>query len=723
MDFDKLVDDLEEQGDTISSSVQSSINQPSLLSISSVNGETQNTYDNTSYYSFTVNLPRPMVDVENLQLLSSNIPQANANIADTACAFWYYRLSAYSGLVPNPNNLFMVRLLPSYYKREFIATPTDYGYNRTFKSYKDLATELAKCSVKDLALTNYIVAKQQAITIPSIRIPFLPNDISLTYSSAINKFQFTGLPTAPAYVVWNSGTPYNTNDVVGYLGIAYISISPETQSGNTPSTSPTIWSPLYNTEVVGAWDFDTTYPAGRYVSYNNTLYKSVYQTLQFYPDGSIAEWVSGRQYYRGSVVSYSGNNYTCVNPVANTTPPSSSTDWTALEWTNPYSYRTGMVVTYSGNYYVASTNISTPLNPSVNSFWKLVGTNFWATATLPNTSPTNVPCYNYLSTGYNDPAVAQAQATATQSWNKYNLYEAGQIVSYNGSYWINARQSQGETPFSRTGATTYSGTTQYVAGNVVVSSSKYYIATGNTLNVIPTPSFTNWQQENWTITSTTPPIIGLSSISKQLDMLTTSTYGNPTQTFYALQQPFGIVPQPYSLIPKRLLNTILGFTWNGQINPTIYSAINQSDTTPLIDAPTSREYNRLRPVPRYSVTGGVYTGTSLLLGDSSSTTYTYTADGYCNLVYSSIISIYTSIVGTSTLDTQRDTNLLGLVSMNVGNLGVSAWASFIDNPLLRVHGSLYSIYIELRDEFGDPYYLTNNAVSTFTFKVGYKAKS
>jgi hypothetical protein len=61
--------------------------------------------------------------------------------------------------------------------------------------------------------------------------------------------------------------------------------------------------------------------------------------------------------------------------------------------------------------------------------------------------------------------------------------------------------------------------------------------------------------------------------------------------------------------------------------------------------------------------------------------------------------------------------------MNVGNLGVSSWASFIDNPLLRVNGSLYAIYIELRDEYGDPYYLTNNAVSTFTFKVGYKEKS
>ena len=719
MDFDKLIEDLEEEV-VVTSSLQSSINKPSLLTISSVNGETQNTYDNTSYYSFTVNLPRPMVDVEQLQLLSSNIPQANANIADTACAFWYYRLSAYSGLVPNPNNLYVVRLLPSYYKREFIANPNDYGYNRTFKSYTDLATELAKCSVKDLALTNYLVAQTESITIPSMRIPFLPNDISLTYSSAVNKFQFTGLPTAPVYQYWSDTTPYTTNDIIAIEnGIAYKALS--SQTGNDPSTSPTFWSPLYNTEVVERWDYATTYPAGRYVSYNNLLHRSIYQTIQFSPLGDITTWISATQYFRGAIVSYLGNNYTCVNPTAGVVAPSGSLDWTALDWTI-FAYKTGMVVREGANYYVASTDISSPTAPSANSAWIFVGTNFWEAATLPNTSPTNVPAYNYLSTGYNDPAVVEAQGVALQSWNTYALYEVGQVVSYNGSYWTNARQSQGETPFSRTGATAWNGTTEYVAGNVVISGGLYYIATGYSYNVRPTAAFTNWQQENWTITSTIPPIIGLSAISKQLDMLTTSSYGSPLQTFYALQQPFGILPQPYSAIPKRLLNSILGFTWSGQINPGIYSAINQNDTTPLIDIPTSREYNRIRPVPRYSVTGGVYGGNPLLLGNSS-TTYTYTADGYCNLMYSSVISIYTSIVGTSTLDTQRDTNLLALVSMNVGNLGVSSWASFIDNPLLRVNGSLYAVYIELRDEYGDPYYLTNNAVSTFTFKVGYKENS
>jgi hypothetical protein len=59
--------------------------------------------------------------------------------------------------------------------------------------------------------------------------------------------------------------------------------------------------------------------------------------------------------------------------------------------------------------------------------------------------------------------------------------------------------------------------------------------------------------------------------------------------------------------------------------------------------------------------------------------------------------------------------------MNCGNLGLSSWSNFIDNPLTKVKGDIYSVYIELRDEFGEPYFLTNNAVASLQFKIGYKA--
>jgi hypothetical protein len=90
------------------------------------------------------------------------------------------------------------------------------------------------------------------------------------------------------------------------------------------------------------------------------------------------------------------------------------------------------------------------------------------------------------------------------------------------------------------------------------------------------------------------------------------------------------------------------------------------------------------------------------------------------LVYSSTLSVYASVVGGSTLDTQQNTNLLAMGTMNCGNLGISFFSPFISNPLLISGGDLYTITLELKDEFGEPYVLTNNAVASFVLKITYK---
>jgi hypothetical protein len=58
--------------------------------------------------------------------------------------------------------------------------------------------------------------------------------------------------------------------------------------------------------------------------------------------------------------------------------------------------------------------------------------------------------------------------------------------------------------------------------------------------------------------------------------------------------------------------------------------------------------------------------------------------------------------------------------MNCGNLGIAFNANYIDTPLQRVAGDINELTIELRDEVGEPFYLTNNAIMTATFKVTYK---
>ena len=177
--------------------------------------------------------------------------------------------------------------------------------------------------------------------------------------------------------------------------------------------------------------------------------------------------------------------------------------------------------------------------------------------------------------------------------------------------------------------------------------------------------------------------------------------------------PPGIPGQPF--VQGQTLARRLGFTWDSTGLVTNLEYFNDNLDGIDYDGTSILFYNRLRPIPFYlpSDTLGVTFGTEI------SSRIDYTADGYCNLVYSSIISIYTIIVGTSSVDTQRNANLLAMVEMNCGNLGIAMASGFIDTKLTKIQPDIYSIYIELRDENGQPYYLTNNATSTFLLKLTY----
>jgi len=164
-----------------------------------------------------------------------------------------------------------------------------------------------------------------------------------------------------------------------------------------------------------------------------------------------------------------------------------------------------------------------------------------------------------------------------------------------------------------------------------------------------------------------------------------------------------------------LLNSILGFTWNGIMDVNVLDVFELFGR--LANNTVVQLYNRVRPVPPYQTS----ISTENELGASNSVVNTtFTANGYCNLVYTSIVSIYGSIAGARTLDTQRNTSLLGLTSMDADNLGVSFYGNFIESELIANEEDLYSISIQLFDEFNEPFVLTNNAVVTLTFKMTYK---
>jgi hypothetical protein len=96
-------------------------------------------------------------------------------------------------LAENLKYLHMIRLLPSYYKSELFSDGANsnqnlfgnYGVNRTFTDYEDLASELAVSCAHD---PMYDARVAQLGVFPT----FIPNDISITYNPTSNKFYFTG---------------------------------------------------------------------------------------------------------------------------------------------------------------------------------------------------------------------------------------------------------------------------------------------------------------------------------------------------------------------------------------------------------------------------------------------------------------------------------------------------------------------------------------------------
>jgi hypothetical protein len=618
---------------------KSVLNQPELVNISSANAVP--TGASYAYTGFTTNFPRPALDVETLQLLAANIPLCTQNIPNTACTFWYYRLDDYADPVPNTENLYFVRLLPSYYKPEFVGT--GYGMNTTFNTYADLALQLALSCTRDLAAVNLDIANGLGELTSFYQLQFIPNDVSVYYNSTQNRFQTQGLNTG---------------------------------------------APLFSYSAADTYNPATTYGVGTYVSYAKRVYRSLLAgNLNNQPDASPIYWAF--------VTSKLVQDFVAYTP-----------------------YYSGQYVVSGGTIYKATQNIWT------GSFNTLNG---WV-------APTNPYFYRYLVTGYNDPNVAINQNTGQRPWNQYALFEYGELVQYEGVAYAATKQNKGFLPFYIPNNTTnaYSSTVQYAIGDYVTTDAgvrHWYVCIKATKGNAPTGFYidnTWWKSIEfdpnnpavyWKVgdlmtyvgtipngiffykcikdnhvsqpdpittggifntnpywipcywipqaTTTNVPIIGLNAISSTFDM--TDYFLNNGWLQYPF--PAAVPGQPFNPAPRRLLNSVLGFCWNGVFNPIAVSQVLASgrdvpDGTTTIDV-----LNRIRPVPYYKTYGTRAPGG--LEAAKSTISTIFTADGYANLVYSSIVAIYATIVYGSTLDTQRNTNLLGVSSLNAGNLGVS----------------------------------------------------
>ena len=898
MDLEEVIKEIEEdklftRGIT-SKIFKSMLNQPSLVSINSANAV--KIESETGYYTFKIDFPRPILDVDTIQLTTTSIPQANASIPNTAITFWYYRLSQYTGTTPSLNNLYCVRLLPSYYKPEFIVTPETYGWNKTFSNYTKLSDELAKSCVTDLGYNNLELLKSlEPVDYYYTNFPILPGDTTIAYNSTYNKFQMTGNTTQLAYVEWSNATTYAIGAVVyrsvpGGVGYRTYTSLVNANLNNNPLISPTQWKRTYN-EIVASWSATTLYQKGDIVEYSGTLYRAEQDTINNEPpnatywenytgispapinynylitgyddpnvvirqgelfqmpynpnyfyrtsdrvktDGRVFDattetsiftpgnvdqrnttrpiiyyqgtyrrqvanapiqnwtiltpnptgvpiWSQFQAYKVGDLV-YSGPRmFKCLIPNTNALPTTNFNNglW-ILQASHPYDavpffdpggdvYNVGDCATYNDELWVANlTTNDTPAEPSWTSIGRQVWQNYnWdgtdygedgivyfngkyyqQNATTFNSIPP-VPPWN-SNTFYSANTLIQnaglvfrcvvpnqgsVPADITNNWSAGTIYEVGQVVGVNNQQYICKVKHLNLNPENP--IPNWSNATAYLQWNIAfVPGVQSYRCTnpvgpsilspnndgGNWQGIFGSNSITNvwevtgnWEEindSNWNpINDLTGELSGLYGLSRRYDFV--EQYENTELVGF----PTNIGGQPFNPSPERLLNSILGFTWNGIFSPSSLTKLPTNEVSIGIAGRAVSLYNRLRPVPTYQVTE---VNNALFRVAAATTTRTYTAEGYANLVYSSIVNIYTNIVSGSTLDTIRNTNLVATTSMNCGNLGIAFHSNYIDTPLQRVAGDINELTIELRDEVGEPFFLTNNAIMTATFKVTYK---
>lgn len=155
---------------------------------------------------------------------------------------------------------------------------------------------------------------------------------------------------------------------------------------------------------------------------------------------------------------------------------------------------------------------------------------------------------------------------------------------------------------------------------------------------------------------------------------------------------FGVssVIQPYT--PYRNLNTRIGFTY--PIFPTNIEDYN----------------NMIRPHPALETLSNV--NVSFDLED-------HLAPGYPDLANTACVLLYTDVTGGSTIDTVANRALLASIPMNTPTLGIGFHSLPLNNPLTKIPTQINEIYIEMRTDSGEPFYLPNNAIVSCEFILTY----
>jgi len=336
-------------------------------------------------------------------------------------------------------------------------------------------------------------------------------------------------------------------------------------------------------------------------------------------------------------------------------------------------YAIGSVVESAGFYYQALTNVPVGNLPGNPSFWINLGAVGGIAGTRPNyfqLSYENIQYVFILPTNYSPPEIA-----APPSWNAWNrtfngyqdLVDTLNACAANIVIWDPVTSP-------------YPGTAS-IANDV----SFQYNATLNRIVFVPKDTANYYY-------------IPCGYADKQIDAFIANKLQsvNPEVALW--------LPRAYK--SGYILNTRLGFTWNGLTN--IRNFFN-----PVLIARNLYPY--MRPADPFLIAGGGVGNPNLEWN-----TNVVTAQSYPDLVYTSVCRIYTDITLGSTQDSVGEGNLLSVVPMNANNLGIAFYQSAFNNPLTKIPETITEFNIRLITDAGDPLYLPNSAVVNLELAITYK---
>ena len=209
--------------------IRTRVNNPERVFLNS-SDDSKNTTD-FGFSGFTCTYDTPILGAKKTMMLRATIPNAQVNIPDYQCCFFYYSLTS-AAQVPGPANLKCVRLYPSTYQAP-AALGTAFTKNRYFSDPADFVTQLNTSAAAggDNATYNTL---------------WTAGDITFSYNSTTKQITFTGNTAGRYYapagwndpnvnyccqfnnqagVAWTANTAYAPGTVVTNGGVRYVALN------------------------------------------------------------------------------------------------------------------------------------------------------------------------------------------------------------------------------------------------------------------------------------------------------------------------------------------------------------------------------------------------------------------------------------------------------------------------------------------------------------------